>query len=572
MREMIYDQSAGSCTAKHRVRSFGEHVSASILNSEQGDGSPLVTAGSIGDRWGMSSANLLIMLLLTALLIWVCFDALAQMVEIWFTSPEYSHAALIPLISAFLIWQKRPLLQQHPVTGSWAGMGLILIAGLVCLVGKFGAAYFLVEVAFVTALYGVILSCVGWARFRVLLAPLLILMLMIPLPPSLNGQLSAALQLWSSNLGVMIIRLFGIAVYQEGNVIDLGQLKLQVAEACSGLRYLYPLMTLGFIVGYVYKGAMWKRVVLFLSTVPLTIIMNSVRIGIIGVLVEKFGSGMAEGFLHEFEGWMVFMLCTVLLMVEVGLLNRIGREAGTWRDLFSLKLPPRGTANLQLRPQRVSVPLVGSAIVVVALAVVSLLMPYRVDATPGRAQFLDFPLRLGPWQGQRGALESVYLDTLKLDDYLLADYSNLGTDAGQSNDVNLYVAYYAAQPTGLATIHTPKNCLPGGGWAIRDFGQRTLSDMNIGGHPLRVNRALVQRGDQRAIVYYWFQERGRSITNEYAVKVLMFWDAITRNRTDGAMVRLMTPLAAGSAESNADGRLLSFARLAAPVLPRFVPD
>jgi EpsI family protein len=114
--------------------------------------------------------------------------------------------------------------------------------------------------------------------------------------------------------------------------------------------------------------------------------------------------------------------------------------------------------------------------------------------------------------------------------------------------------------------------LPGGGWTIRDFGQRTLPNVQMGGRPLRVNRALVQQGDQRALVYYWFQERGRSMTNVYAVKVLMFWDAIMRNRTDGAMVRLVMALPAGVSEREADDGLAGFARLAAPVLPRFVPD
>jgi EpsI family protein len=220
----------------------------------------------------------------------------------------------------------------------------------------------------------------------------------------------------------------------------------------------------------------------------------------------------------------------------------------------------------------VSRPLIGSAIVIGVLAAISLLMPYRVDATPGRSEFLDFPLTLGPWQGRRAALEPVYLDTLKLDDYVLADYTKSSASGESSAGVNLYVAYYAAQRNGLATLHTPRNCLPGGGWTIRDFGQRTLPNVQMGGRPLRVNRALVQQGDQRALVYYWFQERGRSMTNVYAVKVLMFWDAIMRNRTDGAMVRLVMALPAGVSEREADDGLAGFARLAAPVLPRFVPD
>ena len=138
-------------------------------------------------------------------------------------------------------------------------------------------------------------------------APLLFLLFMIPLPNFLYNNLSAQLQLLSSELGVAVIRLFDIGVYLEGNVIDLGTYKLQVVEACSGLRYLFPLTSLAFLMAYLFKAAAWKRIVIFLSSIPITLLINSFRIGVIGVLVEYWGPGQAEGFLHDFEGWVVFM-------------------------------------------------------------------------------------------------------------------------------------------------------------------------------------------------------------------------------------------------------------------------
>ena len=110
--------------------------------------------------------------------------------------------------------------------------------------------------------------------------------------------------------------------------------------------------------------------------------------------------------------------------------------------------------------------------------------------------------------------------------------------------VNLYIAYYNSQRKGEA-VHSPRSCLPGGGWQMRDFGQRELPAIVVGGQPLRVNRTLIELGDQRQLVYYWFQQRGRVITNEFAVKWYLFWDAITRHRTDGALVRSSTPLPRG---------------------------
>jgi exosortase len=209
-----------------------------------------------------------------------------------------------------------------------------------------------VQYAYIVTLYGLVLSFTGTRAFRVLAVPMLILAFMIPLPQFVLYNLSAKLQLLSSGLGVWFMRLFGISVFVEGNVIDLGGYKLQVAEACDGLRYLFPLMTLGFLMAYFYKGALWKRAVLFLSSVPITLVMNSWRIGTIGLMVEHWGIGMAEGFLHEFQGWMVFMLSAALLFGEMALLNRVGREAGTWRQLFGVEFPaptPRG-AVMRKRP------------------------------------------------------------------------------------------------------------------------------------------------------------------------------------------------------------------------------
>lgn len=107
--------------------------------------------------------------------------------------------------------------------------------------------------------------------------------------------------------------MFQIPVFLEGNIIDLGVYQLQVVEACSGLRYLFPLMSLGFIAAYFYQAAFWKRAIVFLMTIPITILMNSFRIGVIGVMVDNWGISMAEGFLHDFEGWIIFMACAAIL-------------------------------------------------------------------------------------------------------------------------------------------------------------------------------------------------------------------------------------------------------------------
>ena len=494
------------------------------------------------------------------------WDGLADMWDVWLNIPEYSHALLIPPIAAFLIWQQKDRLELVTFEGSRLGVALVVSGGVLLTLGQLGTIFVLVQYAYLMTLFGLVLALTGRAAFRLLAAPLFVLLFMIPLPSFVFSNLSSELQLLSSKIGVWFIQLFGISVFAEGNVIDLGGYKLQVAEACDGLRYLFPLLTLGFLMAYFYKGARWKRIFLFLSSIPVTVVMNSFRIGTIGVMVDRWGIGMAEGFLHEFQGWAVFMASAGLMLGEIAVLNRIGREEGTWRQLFGVEFPapsPRGLP----RAQR-SIPRTFwiACALLLAFSAVSVLLPRPAEIVPARETFSEFPMNLGIWIGRRETMDGVYIDALKFDDYLMANYGN-GKDAG----VNLYMAYYNSQRKGEA-VHSPRACLPGGGWQLTQFDQRVLPGVFVGGRAVRVNRTLIALGDRRQLVYYWFQQRGRLITNEFVVKGYLFWDALTRHRTDGALVRLITPVPAGGSEADADQRLVEVARRIAPLLTRYVPD
>ncbi len=516
--------------------------------------------------WRLPWFIVLFAFMVAGLSLWLYWDGLAYMWQAWSEAPEYSHAALIPPIAAFLIWQQKDRLEHIPYDGSWWGVGLVLLGGALLLLGQLATIYTLVQYAYVVTLCGLVLAFTGVRAFRWLAAPLLILVLMIPLPQFVLANLSTKLQLLSTDLGVWLMRLFDISVYVEGNVIDLGGYKLQVAEACSGLRYLFPLMTLGFLMAYFYKGAAWKRGVLFLSTIPITLVMNSMRVGTIGVMVEHWGIGMAEGFLHEFQGWMVFMLSAGLLLVEVALLNRVGHENGTWRQLFGVEFPAPTPPGAALRKRPLPKTFVAAAAVLIAFVVTAEVLPRPAEIIPARANFVEFPMHLDGWVGHRSSLEGVYIDQLKLDDYLLADYVN---DDGRQT--NLYISYYNTQRKGEA-VHSPRACLPGGGWQFREFGQRELPAVQFNGHTLPVNRTVIELGNQRELVYYWFQQRGRIVTNEFAVKWYLFWDAVTRHRTDGAMVRLITAVPLGANEAAADRQLTEFASRIAPELTRYIPN
>ena len=491
---------------------------------------------------------------------------------------EYSHGFLIPLVSGFLLWQRRAQFAQLTPRGSWTGVALAVLGLAIYFVGSLASITTVDTYALVIVIAGCVLALMGWQAFKLAAVPIALLFLMNPIPAFFYNNLSLQLQLISSELGVGLMRLFGVSVFLEGNVIDLGAYKLEVAEACSGLRYLFPLMTLGVICAYLFKGRAWMRWCLFLSTVPITVLMNSLRIGVIGLLVDRFGIAQAQGFLHWFEGWVVFMLCFLLLLAEAWLLLWLSGSPHGMRDLFALEAVPAAPGPSGSRGRALG----GPAALVLAILLLAVVparaLPKRVEVSPARADFVEFPLQIGSWRGRRERLETVYIDTLRMDDYVLANFvrepaageSVGGAELTQAL-VNLYVVYYASQRTGQSA-HSPRACLPGGGWRIAEFGQQEVPGVSNNGAPLRVNRAIVQQGAERELVYYWFQERGRDITSEYLVKWYLLEDALMRNRTDGALVRLVTPLGGDEHVAAADARLAGFAAGMMPILQSYLPN
>ena len=507
--------------------------------------------------WGLTALTCI-------LLVFIYYDGLSFMVKWWGDREEYGHGYLIPVITAFLIWQKKDQLENTEFHGSWVGVSIVVFGLILFYAGELSSIYTIIQYAFLVALYGVVLSITGVKAFRLIVVPLLILFFMIPLPNFLFNNLSSQLQLISSEIGVAVIRLFGISVFLEGNVIDLGVFKLQVVEACSGLNYLFPLMTLAFISAYFFTGAFWKKAVIFISSIPITILMNSFRIGIIGVTVEYWGIEMAEGFLHDFEGWAVFMSCIAILILEMWILAKIGSDKLPLREAFGLDFPEPTPEGAKVVYRDIPKSFYASLTIVAIVAVSVFALPEREEIIPDRKDYSEFPLEFDGWSGRKGSIEKPILDTLKLTDYSMVDYR--GEDGGL---VNFYSAYYDSQKKG-ASAHSPRSCIPGGGWRITSLNDHAVEGTNIGKTPLVVNRLVIEKGEAKQLVYYWFQQRGRIITNEYMMKWYLFWDAMTKSRTDGALMRLTTTLNNGQEIKIADDRLESFAREISPIIPEYV--
>lgn len=497
-------------------------------------------------------------------------DSLRFLGEAWLEDNN-SHGPLIPLISLYLIWLRWNQVDVHEPYGAWYGLLMVAVGLFVYVVGEFAAMHAVVHISLWMVLVGLLACAIGLSGIRALAFPLVYLLAAIPPPVFLQYELSSRLQLWSSELGVGFLHALGVTAYREGNVIDLGMAQLQVVEACSGLRYLFPLLALSVLAVYLYRESLWKRAVLVASSIPLSILLNGFRIGVIGLLVGSYGQAAAEGFTHFFEGWIFFVASLALLCVEMWILTRIGSAASRRPFTELIGLPgtavPGPSQAVHTSPAHMSpVPLLaGCGLLFLAILAVPSVTP-KEFAVPTRESLVDFPLQLGAWQGAPAQMEQQYLTALQLDDYLLADY----VDSSQ-HPVNVYLAYYQSSKKGRSS-HSPKQCIPGGGWEITSFEPLRISQVSGAVPGETVNRVVIQKGGHKQIVYYWFKQRERWITSEYLVKFFLFWDSLTRHRADGALVRLTAEVGAGESEERADGRLQTMAGLVTPLLSRFVPD
>lgn len=522
-----------------------------------------VLAGSSVSLW-------VVLALLTTALGYLYADSLRFLGDAWLEDNN-SHGVFIPLISLYMIWVRWRALETAEHRGAWWGLPIVAAGLFVYVIGEFSAMQAMLHVSLWLVIVGLLVCAIGLSGVRVMAFPIAYLLAAIPWPTFLQGELSNRLQLWSSALGVGFLHAVGVTAYREGNVIDLGPTQLQVVEACSGLRYLFPLTALTLLAAYLYRESLWKRAVLVASSIPISIILNGFRIGVIGVLVAAYGQGAAEGFTHFFEGWIFFVASLALLCAEMWVLARIGTHAT--RSSFGelIGLPKLGaTEPFQATQSAARIALAPLVVGGTLLAVATVLAPSvaveELPPPPARQSLVDFPSQLKAWKGISSPMERHYLDALALDDYVMADYTAVG-----DHPVNLYVAYYQSPKKGRSS-HSPRQCIPGGGWEITSFESLPMQPIPGAVSSWSVNRVVTQKDGRKQIVYYWFKQRDRWITSEYLVKFFLFWDSLTKRRADGALVRLASAVAVGESEATVDGRLRAMAELVTPLLSRYVPD
>ena len=265
-----------------------------------------------------------------ALVVAVYYQVLGKLVTDWWTIPDFSHGFLVPLFAAFLIWEKRETLRGVTLAPAWSGIGVIALGLVVLLLGVYGSELFLSRISLLILLAGLTLIFGGWQLLKELRFALLVLLLAIPLPSIIFNQITFPLQILATKLASELLPWFGVPVLREGNIIELPAMKLEVVEACSGIRSLMSLFTLAVFYGYFMEKSNWRRVVIVLASIPIAIAANAVRILGTGLCVQYWDPDKAMGFFHEFSGWVIFLVsltCLYLLhraMSLIPLKRRLG--------------------------------------------------------------------------------------------------------------------------------------------------------------------------------------------------------------------------------------------------------
>ena len=248
---------------------------------------------------------------------------ITKLVHDWGTDDNFSHGFFIVPIALYFAWERREQLRTAAPRPSVLGLVVILGSLAMLVAGMLGAELFLTRVSIIATVTGIVLYVWGREHLRTLAFPIGFLLLMVPLPAILFNQIAFPLQLLASRVGELTLSSLAIPVLREGNLIVLSTTSLEVAEACSGIRSLISLLTLGIVVGYVVDSRVSVRMAIALAAVPVAVLANGLRVAGIGVAVHYYGPGAARGTFHTFSGWLVFVVAFAMLLLVQRAVTRL---------------------------------------------------------------------------------------------------------------------------------------------------------------------------------------------------------------------------------------------------------
>ena len=497
---------------------------------------------------------------LTALFFTAYWVPLRSMAAIWIENEDYSYGFMIPLASAYMLWEKRKSLSAIPVRSAWSGLPVLLLFTLLSLYGILGSSGNISMPSVPVLIVLFTLFCFGVEAVKRLILPLGFLIFMVPLPAVIERYLGLNLKAISTRLGGAFISLCNVPVNVSGNIIDLGVMQLQVVDACSGMRYIFPLLALGILFAHFFEQAFWKRTVCVLVTIPVGILFNALRIGLTGVLMDRFGPRVAQGFFHDLEGWVVFVFAFLMLFAVSRVLRLFPPRGQPAASIAEHVLP-----TVEERRKTTSAFLVSSGILVVVAALSLSTSTLPPVAIAGGIESL--PLVIGPWNGNQEIVNPVMVKESGAEQA----FSGYFTDRSGGR-VSLYVGYRSSAFLANENFfHSPTVCIPSSGWVEQDVKRRIITGVPSFG-TLEVTTMVIEKEGIRQLVYFWFQTKNRATYDKNINRFHLSLHALNRDNTYDLFLRPITPINETEGIADAEKRLDAFVRDLMPVLLQFLKE
>lgn len=475
-------------------------------------------------------------LLITAFIILYIptFKALLQM---WWSSDDYSHGFFVPLISLYLVWVKRDQLRDIPANPDLkTGILLILISGALLNIGGAGGVAVLQELSIIIMIAGLIALLSGAAYLRKLALPIAYLVFMIKIFGDGIEKFHWPFQLVAADIGVWLLRLFGYAAYQEANFIQLPWVTLEVASACSGVRFLVSIIAIGIPLAHLTQRTWFRKTGLVLFAVIVAIIANGIRVALIGVWAYHKGDANIHGPFHVLYGVFVSWVGFIVLFAGAWLLRKGSKEderpVSSGKSLKDIRFDLRSQWNRWLEAAqggKIRMPLFVAIVLLVAIGGYYYL--HRTVPVPLNHGFTTFPMTIGVWQGEEvdPGTETLRLDWA--DEELMRIYRDK-----TGNAVKLYVGYFDDQKQGKELVMYKTS------WKFHR-GETGVEISGVDGKGYHVNRVVLKEGNDNArAVHFWYDLNGRVVSNRYIAKLYTIWDALVYGRTNGAIVAISVPL------------------------------
>jgi EpsI family protein len=469
--------------------------------------------------------DVLLILVVGFAILFAHHQALWAMIALWQVSPMYSYGFTVPLISAYLVWTRREELSRlTPRPAVAASAGLVLLSVVMVVAARAGGIQILDQLAFLVSLMAGVLLLFGFAHLKQVWAAVAYLLLMIPIWDGLTERLHEPFQLRSAAIGTWLLQTVGVPAYRQGMIIDLPNVTLEVARACSGVNYLVAVMALGLPLAYLYLPTLWRRVALLVSALIVAALSNGLRVALIGLLAYLEIGSPLHGPFHVLHGLFVAGIGYVVLFAGLRVLTPTAPTGDTAHSA--------ATGRNDLRVPSHSRPLVATAAALAASALF-VIVGFNGLSRSSFAVSLDsdlsaFPQQLGPWVAQVGDV-SVAGSPAALwtgaDVELRRRY--VRADGATSE---LFVGYFSSQTQGREVVNHRATELHGRAsrWRLPMRDGRTF-DVNY-----------ARAGNDGIETVFWYEVGRGPEANRFLVKARTLLSAMSTGQTNAAVVVLMT--------------------------------